>query len=612
MTTSFLTLNDFLFPPPLSALASIFMILGIRRIGNLLTEKLGLEKTLLNQAGGFIMSASLVGMLIFLMAWSGIFNLISYRILAGLMMFFGAIDLYQLRKSFHNLLSKLFSNYETYTSYEKIVFGVLLATCTCLLLSTLGPVTDADSLDYHLGLPLDILRDGFASPKSEWLHARLVGLGEYLNLLGLAGGTDGFGACLQGAGLVMILITLLTLANDERNRLFVVLCVLSLPLLLFLVPNQKPQLLPTAANTIALALIARQFHSFDKKELALAFSCIFFAIACKYSFILTGGILLAAGMIAAYKARQMIFATAMVMLFYLILFFPLNLQKYLFYGDPLSPLLERFLPNSNPAVARLYDCIRTSLDSSLFFPMNLIFPSSIGNISTIFGVSVLIVVIAIMNRNNSKLYFYCSLCGFLVISLFSQPTSRSFIEPYMWLTASIANSKWSFPKKFIFNLMSIQLVGTCLMSIFAVIILCPGTVTSTLRNDVMTRRANGYTAMQWIDEILPPDTVILVLSSRSHALIPRSFVSRDFILFGDINNAKEREKILSVLKKNKVRAIVSGPHHPLLQYMKDFIQEGAVETRRFYRGTRNPWGKHLYNVSILYLKEKWYHQVDEP
>ena len=558
------------------------------------------------------MSASLVVMLIFLMAWSGIFNLISYRILAVLMMFFGAIDLYQLRKSFHNLLSKLFSNYKIYTSYEKIVFGVLLATCTCLLLSTLGPATDADSLDYHLGLPLDILRDGFASPKSEWLTARLVGLGEYLNLLGLAGGTDGFGACLQGAGLVLILITLLTLASDERNRLFVVLCVLSLPVLLFLVPNQKPQLLPTAANTIALALIARQYYSFDKRELALAFSCIFFAMACKYSFILTGGILLAAGMVAAYKARQMIFATAMVMLFYLILFFPLNLQKYLFYGDPLSPLLERFLPNSNPAVVSLAGSISTYIDSSLFFPMNLIFPSSIGNISTILGVGVLIVVIAIMNRNNSKLFFYCSLCGFFVVFLFSQKTSRFFLEPYVWLTASVANSKWSFPKKFIFNLMSIQLVGTCLMSIFAVMILCPGAVTSALRNDVMTRHANSYTAMQWIDKVLPSDTVILALNIRSSALIPRPFVPSDFIHWADIDNEKEREKILSVLKENKVRVIVSPPHYPLLKYMKDFIQEGAVETKRFYRGTRNPRGKSLYDTSLTYLKDDWYLGVAPP
>ena len=489
---------------------------------------------------------------------------------------------------------------------------MLLATCTCLLLSTLAPVTDADSLDYHIGLPLDILRDGSASPKSEWFHARLVGLGEYLNLLGLAGGTDGFGACLQGAGLVMILITLLTMASDERNQLFVVLCVLSLPVLLFLVPNQKPQLLPTAANTIALALIARQYHSFDKRELALAFSCIFFAMACKYSFILTGGILLAAGMVAAYKARQMLFSTAMAMLFYLISFFPLNLQKFLFYGDPLSPFLERFLPNSDPAVVRIASNISTSIDSSLFFPMNLIFPSSINNITTILGAGVLIVVVAIMNRNNSKLYFYCSLCGFLVVCLLSQKSSRFFLEPYVWLTASVANSKWSFPKKVIFNLISIQLVGTCLMSIFAVMILCPGAVTSTLRNDVMTRYANTYTAMQWLDKALPSSTVVLVLNIRSSALIPRPFVPSDFIHWADIDNEKEREKILSVLKKNKVKVIVSVAANPFLKYMRDFIQEEAVETRRFYRGRRNPWRKYPYYLSLTYLKDDWYLGVAPP
>lgn len=582
------------------------MILGVRRIGELLTASLGLEETPLNRAGGFIMSAFSVGMLAFLMAWSGCFPLIFYRIAAGLMMLLGAIDVYLLRETFHSLPRRLCSHYKTYTSYEKVVFGILLTTCTCLLLSTIGPVTDADSLDYHLGLPLDILRDGSATPKSDWLTARLVGLGEYLNLLGLAGGTDGFGSCLQGAGLILILITLLGLAGDGKNRLFVSLCILSVPVLLFLVPNQKPQLLPTAANTIALALIARQYRLFDKRELSLAFVCIFFAMACKYSFILTGGILLIAAMGAAYRARQILFTATMAALCYLAAVFPFNVQKYLFYGDPLSPLLERFLPDGDPAVIRLAEGIGSYVGSSFFFPINLIFPSSIENISTVLGVGTFIVAIAVINRNPGKVYVCCALCAFLMVFLFSQKTSRFFLEPYIWLIASVANSPWSFLKRWIFNLMSMQLVGTCLMSVFAVMILCPGTVSSDLRNGVMTRHAHGYTLMQWIDEVLPPGTVVLVLNTRSSALIPRPFLSQDFIRWADINNIKEREKILSMLKKDKVTVIVSNSDDPLLKHMKDFIEEERGETKSFYSGTRNPWGRHRYNASLTYLRDDWY------
>ena len=47
-----------------------------------------------------------------------------------------------------------------------VLVGVILVV---LLLAALGPATDADSLDYHLGVPLDWLRNGGAYARPDWL-----------------------------------------------------------------------------------------------------------------------------------------------------------------------------------------------------------------------------------------------------------------------------------------------------------------------------------------------------------------------------------------------------------------------------------------------------------
>ena len=126
-----------------------------------------------------------------------------------------------------------------------------------LFAAALGPAVDADSLEQHLAVPLDWLRHGGAYPRPDWLTARYVGLGESLNMLGLAGGTDGLGAALQAAGLAVALIAVMAFAKGREDRLFAVVLVVACPIILPLITNQKPQLLPVAALTVALVIVVR-------------------------------------------------------------------------------------------------------------------------------------------------------------------------------------------------------------------------------------------------------------------------------------------------------------------------------------------------------------------
>src|SRR5262249_46266181 len=118
-------------------------------------------------------------------------------------------------------------------------------TAIGLALAALGPPTEVDTLTYHLTVPLDWLQHGTrATP--DWLPSSPAGLGEALNLVGLAAGTDCLGAVLQAAGAVVATIALAGVARASIDTDLALALVLGCPLLSFMVLTNKPQLLPSA------------------------------------------------------------------------------------------------------------------------------------------------------------------------------------------------------------------------------------------------------------------------------------------------------------------------------------------------------------------------------
>jgi len=339
--TSFLRLEDYLAPLPLPAMIAVLVVLGIKYLGTRLGRAFKLEPSQpLQGAVGFILGVSAVAAAVHFLALMGLAYLWPLRIMAWGLMACGLLELARLNpQRLSQLAGQLKVVFKEQSFWGRSALVLVGMTLLGLGLAALGPPTDVDSLDYHLGVPLDILRHHGAYPRFDWLHARLTGLGESLNLLGLAGGTDVLGACLQFAGMLAALAAIYPLAKTDLDRILLAMGVVGAPVMLFLVPNQKPQMLPIAATTVALVLIVRRFRAIDPATLVLAFWGVFFAIACKYTFILSGSVVVLVGLLAAYHAGLLGRALLVALGAYLILPLPVHLQNYLFYGDPISPFL---------------------------------------------------------------------------------------------------------------------------------------------------------------------------------------------------------------------------------------------------------------------------------
>ena len=384
MIKPFLRLEDYLAPCPLAALLAILLVCGIKYLGTRLIRRLQPDPPQpLQTAAAFILAAALLAAAVNLLALAGLayhwlLKIMAWSVAAGGILELSRIDKERLLR----LYDQAAAGFREQSLWGKAACVLLGVSLIGLLLGALGPPTDADSLNYHLGVPLDILRHHRAYPRPDWPYARLAGLGESLNLLGLAGGTDILGAALQFAGLVAILAAANTFARDNRDRLLVSMLVVGCPVVIFLVFNQKPQMLATAATTVAIFLIAQRFKDIDRVTLLLSFGCVLFAVGCKYSFMMTGAIVLTVGLLAARRASLLPWAVGTCLVAYLILVFPGNLQNWIFYGDPVSPFLERFRSHGDPAVIRFAEFYRGYIFDSdtnpVPFPLNLFIPASPG------------------------------------------------------------------------------------------------------------------------------------------------------------------------------------------------------------------------------------------
>lgn len=587
--TTFLRLDDFVMAPPLPATISVLMCLGLKYLGDQLVKNLGDSSSgTVKSAAGFVLVTGLVAFISNFMAIIGIAHGYLLRIIAWLLSSFGVIELFRLKReclpTTIPYLKKLIPNQSL---HEQLSLLLVLVTVFFLWLASLGPPTDADSLDYHLGVPLDILRNHELRSRPDWMHARLIGLGESLNMLGLAGGTDIFGSSLQLSGLIVALIAVVSLAKTDSDRILGATVVIGCPLMLFLIPNQKPQMLPAAGITIALIMIVQSFESMDIVSIVLAFGLVCFSMACKYSFLIPGTVVLLAGMMAAYKNGKFCVAAQVALASFVVFLFPVYLQKFLFYGDPISPLLERFI-QGDPSVMQFAQMLKDYKDSDLGFPLGLIFPISLGTISTTLGFGALLIFSVTKINQTSGILIVCAMTTGIMILLMGQVSSRFFLEPYLWIAGAFMVGASSRIKNVFSKIMLGQIICVAVMAGYAAFTLFPGALSPTLRHEVMLRHAYQYGESKWLDTVLSSNTVVLT-DLRSKALMPRQFMSSERIYFLLRNKSiKELYEVPLELKNYGIDTWITLGKAPN-PFFGSLFPEPASTSKSFKVGTRNPW-----------------------
>ena len=284
-------MDQFIYHPLLSSLISILLLLGCFQLGKILIIKINLNKTLslISFPELIYPSIGIVFLLIFLfpiVAFTNNANVILK--LSGIFLIFLGFFSY---KNIVSLFKKIY-----FLKNKDLFLYILIIFIILYFFLSLSPLTSADVLDYHAGTALNILRLDQYKLFPEWFTGQQSGTGEVLIALGFSVGSEQFGSLVQFTSILTI--TGIITKFSEKNRLFdsnyfLVLTILSCPILIFLLSGNKPQIFYSSILLVSFALNFVRYK--DQSEIFKVYALINILLCCavlgKFSFNLTGGII---------------------------------------------------------------------------------------------------------------------------------------------------------------------------------------------------------------------------------------------------------------------------------------------------------------------------------
>lgn len=595
----FHSLDDYLLPFPLPALLAVGMVLGIGALGRALAATV-LHRTpdLLETTTAALVIAALLAALVHTLAWVGWASTVVLRPLAWIIALIGCAAaarsgtwLTALGKD----LQRSFIDADRVSRAALILNVVILVG---LALGALGPPTDADSQDYSLAAPLDILRMARFVRYPGWFHYRLIGLGEMLNLLGLAGGTDTLGAALQWASLAALVVLASSLARHQRHVHIIGLTVLSTPVVVFLTLNQKPQLIGTLALFASLVLALRIVSS-TARPLVLstvgAWLCLMFGVSVKLSFLLPGVPIAMLLLYAGFRTGTWRTAALSSLAAYLGILLPLHLRNYLSYGDPIWPMLSGVFSAGTPAALEFRESLRNVTPGGrAFFPLNLFITLEVGNVTHVLGLSLLLALFVVRPGLLSKMLFAMAAIAATLSTIFAQHAGRFFLDPLIWTLAGAGACEWRPALRYIVVCVVAQGGAVAATALYGAAILFPGALSGSRREAVRLRYADDYAAYAWLSQHVPLKAVI-VADLRSK-LAPRPLIPVD-----DIAPANPRSMAARILDSGAEYYLASYPT-PWWPIGPSCIGRRIAGPQSFSVGVRNPRNRGTpYQMAIYRL-----------
>ncbi len=475
-----------------------------------------------------------------------------------------------------------------------------------LLLLSFAPVTNADSLDYHLFTAKYLIKNGmFPEYLTNFHSSYLSGSGEMFIALGLLIGSEQFGSILQFSGL----ISLIGVLKKYKSPYFFYLLIISSPVLIFFISSAKPQLFTICSSAFAFCLIF--FSNFNKtrtmtindfKKIFLVSIILISSITVKFSFILSCAILLLILLLKYLSLKKIITVLFIIFLTYCLVVFPSIIWKYttysgnffeLFYG-PFST--ERYGLDSFK-----HYLIKLSEANVLWF----ILPTSFGNFTHSLGFGSICIFYLYQLRfiKNTLNLISILILFFLISYVFGQFTARFFLEPYMWIILYLARNhkliRINVFHEFFYRVQSVIFFGIVLYGISNLTI---GVVNSDLRERVLEKNAMGYTFFKWVNNELKNFNSPIISFQRSISLSKNFPISRDHLFYVNLSKPEAKDYIYEIKRINPKFLVFSSGGTSYKKYIGCTTGLYSHKKDAFSIAVRNPLNKNNEKFDIYIYK----------
>jgi hypothetical protein len=265
------------------------------------------------------------------------------------------------------------------------------------------------------------------------------------------------------------------------------------------------------------------------------FICIGFAVACKYSFILTAPVAAIVALSAAWRARRMRAALLIGAIALCALPLQVWVRNYMLYQDPISPMLEFLKAHPHPLGLAEADYVRTL---KFFFlpvwqlPLAFIFVIHPLRFQGILGFGLLALMLVVRDRARLPVIAYAAAAIGVILLLFTQWSPRFFIEFYLLvavMAAAAAESTWKTVIKWLLGIQGIAIAAT---AIYYGAVLFPGALTAGGRDYAMQSAIYYYRESLYLNHQMPRGVVLTM--TEAHALLrPPFMVMREVLLMDE-------------------------------------------------------------------------------
>ena len=487
-------------------------------------------------------------------------------------------------KIFNFLIKKnyILVNNISLPKYNKDYILFLLAIFGFFLI-TFSPVNHADSLNYHLGGAEFIFQTGSLPTALENFENLLIGTGEAFISLGVLFGAEQFGNLIQCSALLSLIGIIIKFNN---NKYFLILLILTSPVLIFLASSPKPQLFHAVSNSIIFVILFINFDYFKNSKFFLTCLVILTnifvinSINAKFSFNLSAIILYLILLIYCYKKKFLIQMVIINICFLSLFYFGFVYWKYINWGGNLFNYIINPFPIHLEGVQTFYEyLINYKREASM---INLLIPKNFAQFTDPLGIGVLIFIYFFFQKSKYIIYFIPIFLFIIFINyFFGQPSSRFFFEVYLWmilLLASLKTLKLHSKAKIIFYFQFLLSIGAIWYGVFSMSF---GFINSTLRDYVMTNTANGYSLFMWSNSVLNIEKDRVLSMHRSIYLGKTKTIASNFASWNRYN-------------KSKIR-----PYH-----VKDLLSDHDGPTYLLTYGNKKNVGIFENCIDFLYLTKK--------
>lgn len=594
------SISDFIFLEPFSLINSIILSLGIYGLGSFIITfflKDSIKNSFLENNHFYINYLVGYNLLIAIFYFVSIFsNLIIYLfIIFSIVLYFFSLKILIESAHITKVLKKLITNniYKNKTVYL-LLFGFFLMS--------LGPITNADSVDYHLGVAIKTLINQKFTTELTWNTSTNASSGELFNSFSLFLGSEQLSSISNFFALLAITFIILSFSkkNDEKNNLLTLLLISS-PALISLVPTSKPQLMFIANNFLVFSLLIEKKISI--KSLFFILFLIANSFVAKFSFIFSSVLLFLIICINFYRNYKLIIFISLII--FILIVYPHYYFKSEVYGVNFFEFLRYPVPINIDGYEGFYNHLKGG--GPVSFPYNIFHPLKISLFNEGLGIFFVIffTFVARLIKYDLKL-FLLIIVFFLPFFFMKNTMSRYFLELmlFMGLLIIVSNKKIEF-NSFFKSLIWFQYFLSIIIVFICGILFSYGSLSDKNKKKLQINFANEYSIFEWSNKNLPKNAVLLSIP-RSIAFSKVETYSLDFERFIDKNQKFFWKKI----KENQPNFILS--HKPIqknscigdLKYFKKnvgfFTSRNIFQKKISYDGYIYEFN--YYNLPDCYIK----------